>query len=180
MSYLTEVPVRSLAARFNDRHRQVMELFPHDLPGAAKERRATSQVLFAEFGDRIIVRSAVAPTRLPDGARTVTESSSPAAGTRVSVRAVVNPIRRSRAGGVRPVDDIETWIAERTAGALEDLAVLNTNRRVDHSGRSPLIVETVDATATITDPDALDELLATGVGRARSFGCGMILIGAAA
>ncbi|MFE6966731.1 type I-E CRISPR-associated protein Cas6/Cse3/CasE [Agromyces sp. NPDC057679] len=180
MGILSEVPSQSLTTRFRDRHRQIMDLFPAELPGSAKERRATSQVLFADLGSRVIIRSAVAPSQHVDGLRSVTERRTPAAGTRVTLRAFVNPVRRLRGGGIRPVDDIEEWFAERAAPALDDVDILATHRRNTHTGRSNLIIEQIDAAATITNHDALDELLHDGLGRGKSFGCGLILIGAAA
>lgn len=76
------------------------------------------------------------------------------------------------------------WLQQKLSPALEDLEILNHQRAVlgaDRLGRrtanTPTIqVDTVDGFARINDTELLQQLLFHGVGRAKSYGCGLLSI----
>jgi CRISPR system Cascade subunit CasE len=183
-------------------HSTVMRLFG---PVEGESPRAAAGVLFrvepAGPGKpgSILVRSAAPPVAEIDGMISRPEPEAPAAGTPVAFRVAVNAIRRrstqvmidgqektraSMSGSVPRDDDPENdgpgmteWVSERLAGAIRDVEILSHDRNVigRKSGR---VVQTdlVDGFGIIEDPEALAELLAFGVGRAKNYGCGLLTI----
>jgi CRISPR system Cascade subunit CasE len=182
MSYLTQVPTASFESAYSrglSTHQAIMGLFPTTLPGAVDERRATSNILFMNTDGMVLVRSDIQPTRLPAAAKTreVSVEENPAAGTVVRFRLVANAVNRnSRTKGVKPVTDIDSWVATKLVGALTSVDIVNHTRTVTVSGRSPLQVDVIDGTAVVENAALLTELMQTGVGRAKAYGCGLLLV----
>lgn len=133
------------------------------------------------------------------------ELQSPPSGTHVSFRLSINAVKRKgrdagsnlkRGQGVTqiPFDgDTEAderlprmsdWLAGKLSPALSEVTIMNHQRQVlgvDRAGRtqrSPFAVQvdTVDGFALVTDSAHLEELLLNGVGRAKSYGCGLLSI----
>lgn len=130
---------------------------------------------------------------------------SPPSGTHVSFRLSVNAVKRKgrekgsnrkRGQGVTqiPFDgDTEAderlprmsdWLTSKLSPALSKVTIMNHQRQVlgaDRAGRtqgSPFAVQvdTVDGFARVTNPAHLEEVLLNGVGRAKSYGCGLLSI----
>lgn len=130
---------------------------------------------------------------------------SPPSGTHVSFRLSINAVKRKgraegsnlkRGQGITqiPFDgDTEAderlprmsdWLAGKLSPALSEVTIMNHQRQVlgvDRAGRtqrSPFAVQvdTVDGFALVTDSAHLEELLLNGVGRAKSYGCGLLSI----
>lgn len=187
-TYWSAVPAHELEQRdwrdASATHRAVMALFDPDLPGPADQRRATAGILFrideTPHGRFVLVQSGLAPTRPTPG--TLTKDATPAlhvpAGLRVQFRVAVNAIQRPGTGGTRcvPVEQISEWVATRLAPSLADVVVLNHRREVRGKGNHALQVDTVDGHATVSEPDKLADLLRTGVGRAKAYGCGLLTV----
>jgi CRISPR system Cascade subunit CasE len=178
MSYLTMIPADTLRTGDKTIHQTVMSFFPAELPGDPAARRAGSNILFTLDNDSLLIRSDIAPTRAPANARTLLATAVPETGTVVRFRLTVNAVRRGRSGGVTPVDDIETWIAAKLSPALSELTVLRHARALRHTGDTPLQVDTLDGQAVIADDAELETLLRAGVGRAKAYGCGLMLVAA--
>ncbi|MGV3103903.1 type I-E CRISPR-associated protein Cas6/Cse3/CasE [Rothia sp. 32237D007AR] len=133
------------------------------------------------------------------------ELVSPPAGTYISFRLALNAVKRKgnkpgsngkRGQGIVqiPFDgDVEAdkalprmseWLADKLSPALSDVTIMNHQRQVlgsDRSGRaqgSPFVVQvdTVDGFARVEDPAHLEEILLKGIGRAKSYGCGLLSI----
>ncbi|MBK5237784.1 MAG: type I-E CRISPR-associated protein Cas6/Cse3/CasE [Actinomycetales bacterium] len=194
MSHLTLVPAHLIRVRswsdLGELHRVVMGFFASaDLPGESTEKRLSRNILFRvdETGDGkvVLVRSDVAPTNLPPGAKTKeVETDSPQVGTPVRFRMTVNAIHRSRpenpstkrGKGSTPVDDIDAWVTGRLHDALDDITVFTHDRSVGTSGKAPLQLDAINGYATVNDVDALEAHLRQGVGRSKAFGCGLLTI----
>lgn len=133
------------------------------------------------------------------------ELASPPIGTHVSFRLAINAIRRKgreessdrkRGQGIVqiPFDGdtkaderlprMSEWLADKLSPALSEVTILNHQRQVlgtDRSGRSQgspfaVQVDTIDGFARVENPAHLEELLLQGVGRAKSYGCGLLSI----
>lgn len=133
------------------------------------------------------------------------ELASPPKGTHISFRLSINAVRRKkreegsnrkRGLGITQVpfdgdteaDDhlprMSEWLAGKLSPALSEVTILNHQRQAlgsNRSGRadnSPFVVQvdTVDGFACVEDPALLEELLLKGIGRAKSYGCGLLSI----
>ena len=181
-------------------HSTVMRLFG---PVEGESPRSSAGVLFrVEPAEQqrpgiLLVRSSQKPATTLEGMISRTESAPPPAGTPVAFRVAVNAIRRHSArvkaastdqsalSPIVPRDDDPTntgpamteWLAARLAGALSEMQILNHDRRVIGL-KSNRIVQTdlVDGFAVVEDADRLGELLSSGVGRAKNYGCGLLTV----
>ncbi|MBE4719512.1 hypothetical protein DAD99_15540 [Pseudarthrobacter sp. AB1] len=181
-------------------HSTVMRLFG---PVEGASPRAVAGVLFrVEPADQqrpgvLLVRSGQAPTTSIEGMISREENDPPATGTPVAFRVAVNAVRRHSArvkaastdpsalSAIVPRDDdpantgpaMTEWLAERLAGGLSEVQILNHDRRVvgRKTGR---VVQTdlVDGFAVVENTERLRELLASGVGRAKNYGCGLLTV----
>ena len=179
MTFLTRLPTATFDQSGRSRHQDVMSLFPAVLPGAEDQRRSTSGILFAVHGETTVIRSTVRPSRDVPGLSTTVEATAPAAGRRVHFTVTLNAVHRRRGGGVNPVADVATWFAEKVDGALEDLDIARHTLEQTHSGRSTVKIDTLTGTGTVTDQALLTDLLKRGIGRAKSYGAGLLLVKAA-
>jgi CRISPR system Cascade subunit CasE len=179
MTYLTRVPLDALLERDENLHKAVMSMFPTDLPGDQGRRRAESNILFMIEETTAIVSSDILPVSVPRNVPTFTLPDREfAKGSTVRFRIAVNAVHRIHGGGTRPVEDIDGWIAEKLSGALADVSVLQHVRTVINSGRSVVQIDTIDGQAVVDDGDDLLALTRIGVGRAKSYGCGLMLVAA--
>lgn len=183
-------------------HSTVMRLFG---PIEGESPRATAGVLFrvepANPGmpGALLVRSSEAPAASIDGMVTRAEADIPAAGTPVAFRLAANAVRRhgnrvvvdgkektrsTMAGSVPRDDDPENegpamteWVAQRLAGAIGSVEILNHDRTVIGKKASRVVqTDLIDGFGVVEDPDRLAALLASGVGRAKNYGCGLLTI----
>lgn len=182
------------------RHRAVMALFG-DL--VDKSARKSANILFRVDAlpakpPFFLVQSQIKPRDLPD--LLVRECTVPAlnSGHYVRFRIAVNAVRRNTSAhgkhGVTPVpfdDDQEApatwtrmtpWLQNKLDGALSDVTIVNHQREVlgvtrmgRKSGRV-VQVDTVDGVARVHDPNTLADIIVNGVGRAKSYGCGLLSV----
>ena len=179
------------------RHRATMHLFPQ-MDEAAP--RANANVLFrldtapggAPF---FLIQSQHEPTGVETAQIKMVELTAPEAGTTIAFRLAVNAIKRKTHGGVIPiafdqeehgdeVPGITEWLSQKLSPALTGIELLNHQRQVlgtDRRGAKrgsdfAVQVDTVDGFAQVADPVHLQELLLKGVGRAKSYGCGLLSI----
>jgi CRISPR system Cascade subunit CasE len=177
-----------------DVHRAVMSLFPVSLPGPLDTRRATSTILYRlenpSSGPRVLVQSLTSPERDDHGIAKTTLAGLGAllvAGRRLQFRIDVNAVRsKARSGrrlAVQPeeigrflLDDSNPDRPGLLHGAVTGLDVLDVTFDVRRFGQSPLRVAGVTGIAIVADPVLLGRKLANGVGRAKSYGCGLLTV----
>lgn len=171
-------------------HRAVMHMFGHvggDSP------RASSGIIFridpASPGKPavLLIRSAQKPVAPIDELAFREEGESPRDGTPVAFRLAVNAVRRKKDGGVSPVprddepvegfDSMTDWVANKLTGALTDVELINHDRNV-LGARTNMAVQAdhVDGFGIVEDAERLAALLASGVGRAKNYGCGLLTV----
>lgn len=157
-------------------HKQTMALFDTDLPGEADARRSASNILWRRAHGGVLVSSDVPASVLPDGAEALVRTQEYHSGERVTFVATIDATVRVR-GRDFPAEDVDGWFQRKTRGALEDITFqgvrVTAARRRGHS----LDQIAVAGTATVTDEQVLDRLLREGVGRSKTFGCGMLSVG---
>jgi CRISPR system Cascade subunit CasE len=168
-------------------HRCVMALFA-DIAGDSA--RASSATLFrvepAVRGGRVLVQSSERPSAPGlsvaslDGVLDKLTT-----GTQVRVLAKVNPVRtvnRTGADGtvrthraIVGADLLPSWFAGRLTGfeLCGDPQIVTTYERFK---KTPLYTVTLSGRASITDPDAARNVVVHGVGKARSYGCGLVSV----
>ena len=195
----TAVPAHELHvgdwSNFEEVHQAVMSLFDRALPGEEGVRRAEAGILFrvddTPAGKVVLVQSAAAPSRPTSGAvvKDVSVLLRLRPGTLVRFRVAVNAVTRNsvttdkRRVVERPVAETEVgaWLAGRLAPGLKQMSginsrrVVNVLRRGKNRGRA-LQVDVVDGVGVVGDPGRLAELMLSGVGRGRSYGCALLTI----
>lgn len=184
------------------RHRAVMALFGN-LKSATPRKEAG--VLFrAEYHAGqppfFLIQSLISPVHI-SAETEIKHIELPAyeKGCVVSFQLSVNAIRRDskqRASGGKahpvPFDGVTdtgvqqtmtAWLQHKLLPALSDITITKHRREVlgaDRSGRSshPMTVQvdTVEGVATVNDGAALNKLRLDGVGRAKSYGCGLLTV----
>lgn len=165
-------------------HRAVMSLFPTALPGAAKERRAESAILYRTEPtfSRVLIQSLMPMTETGDGIRTSTLAPLFAQLERIQrvrVRVDINAVRvDSRTRRRVPVADehVEEWLRGRLAPAFTLGERIDHESQVRKCGNIPLHTVLVSAQATTADHISAVDMLTRGVGRARAYGCGLVSI----
>lgn len=75
-----------------------------------------------------------------------------------------------------PVGEMEPWLISKVGQALAGIEILAHFRDKNASGPHKLVVDTIDAVATVADPLALTELRLQGVGRSKAYGCGLLTV----
>ncbi|MGW8376007.1 type I-E CRISPR-associated protein Cas6/Cse3/CasE [Streptomyces sp. ODS28] len=183
-----------------DLHRSVMRLFPDGLGDTARQ---TASVLFrldeGPAGHQILIQSAVEPdlTRLSPGygkARTKELTPLLAAlrpGALVHYRITANATRKlgknTTAGRPKQLVPLhgqeaeEWWLRQAERAGLQPRTVQNTalsdatgrrqgQHRITHARTR------FDGLAEVHDVEALTEQIATGIGRGKSYGCGLLSV----
>ena len=188
MTYLALVPAFELDVNdwsdVSATHKAVMKLFPVVLPGGEGAKRSESNILFrfddAANGKHLLI-SADIPVEYPTPGTRKRDFTPPdlAAGSLVHFRTTVNVIKR-HGGRAIPSDDIAGWLETRLGEALGEIQPILHSRtigRLHHGGAaSALQMDTIDGIATVLNPHKLNEILRSGVGRAKAYGCGLLSI----
>lgn len=81
-----------------------------------------------------------------------------------------------RTARVVPVGEVDQWLVSRIGKALTGIEIVNHFRDKTASGPHRLVIDTIDAVATVADPLALSELRVQGIGRSKAYGCGLLTI----
>ena len=188
MTYFALVPAWELnVTNWNDVdqvHQAIMALFPKDLPGDARTKRSESNILFrvdeAANGKHLLISTDI-PVEYPTPGTRKRDFTPPdlAAGSPVHFRTTVNVIKRNGSRAI-PSDDIAGWLEARLGEALGEIQPILHSRtigRLHHGGAaSALQMDTVGGIATVLNPHKLNEILRSGVGRAKAYGCGLLSI----
>jgi CRISPR system Cascade subunit CasE len=194
MTLLSAIPMDHpvfSASRWDDRawvHRQVMHLFGplESSPGP----RAASSILFRvepqAQGGRVLVQSSVPP----EVSGFSTKELSPLleqlrTGSEVLYLVQANPVRTVNRTGEDGVvrkhraqvglDLMQGWLSARLQGLVLQ-GEPELTRTYERFGKTPLYVVECRGRGVVTDPALLAETIRTGVGKARSYGCGMVSV----
>ncbi|MBT2207277.1 type I-E CRISPR-associated protein Cas6/Cse3/CasE [Actinomadura sp. NEAU-AAG7] len=180
-------------------HRRIMTLFPEGLGTQARHQAAALFRLEEQpTGFGILVQSGIKPVlaNLPTGYGTArTKSLTPllgrlSEGVNVHYRIIANATsklgKNTTAGRPKQVvpltgTDLDHWWQRQAATAGLVLHSLHSSPLPSATGRRGDARMThartrFDGTATVTDPQALTERIRTGIGRGKSFGCGLLTI----
>ncbi|MGJ9586027.1 type I-E CRISPR-associated protein Cas6/Cse3/CasE [Actinotignum sp. GS-2025e] len=114
------------------------------------------------------------------------------AGTPVSFRIAINAIQRIGTGGTRsiPLDgeepapgipSLSEWLSAKLSPALTNTEIIDARREVLTTGsgkdkQRAVQIDTINGVATVGDSGALLTAQTNGVGRAKSYGCGLLSI----
>ncbi|MET9483301.1 type I-E CRISPR-associated protein Cas6/Cse3/CasE [Streptomyces sp. NPDC006638] len=187
-------------------HQRILQMFPDGVQGPARlSFGVLFRAEETPCGPQILLQSQMEPdaSRLPDAYGSVqtrsleTLLSKLHKGMVVNYRCVANPVRKPRAtaGETRkrpPVvalsgnAAVEWWERQSNAGGLEPLhisALPLASVRGDRRSQGPTAKQRIqhartqfDGTARILDAELLREKLATGIGRGKAYGCGLLSI----
>ncbi|SDH50263.1 type I-E CRISPR-associated protein Cas6/Cse3/CasE [Microbacterium sp. 77mftsu3.1] len=158
----------------DDIHRLTMSLWASaDLPGEAGEKRAGANILWMRSQNGILVTGDTAPTDLPEDAAELNVELVFSKGDTISVTVVADTVARVRGRAV-PVSDPIQWLRARSAHAAELVGAEVLGQYRDRRRGAGLSQVAILAQFTVTDENAFAELLRTGVGRSKAFGCGMM------
>ncbi|MBB5846386.1 CRISPR system Cascade subunit CasE [Mobiluncus mulieris] len=153
---------------------------------------------------RFVVQSDISPAvdKLPKGVEplgyTFPELGE---GTPVSFRLAVNPVIRHSQGkdgqpartttvapfGKEPAESaasLETWLSQKLSPGLAEVNIINAQREIigdgypnqDISKIKRIVIDLVDGVACVGDAKTLNKMLRSGVGRAKSYGCGLLSV----
>lgn len=185
----------------DNRHREVMSLFgtiDSETPREAKGILFRLDTIPGQ-APTYLIRSETPIDMDTPGARSKKEPEEvPPSGTTIQFRIAVNGIQRTNRSTAKPtrLDDqppvdeddrtitISEWLGQRLTGALKDVYISNHVREVlgaDRRGRlagtgKVIQIDTIDGVAVVDDETILKEKLVKGVGRAKSYGCGLLTI----
>jgi CRISPR system Cascade subunit CasE len=169
-------------------HKRVMGLFgPIDTPGLA---RAGAAILYrvepSIRGGRVLVQSSQRPETSGLEVRDLAPvlevlTAGKKAAFIIKVNAVRTVNRTGDDGKVRTHrahvgrEEIPAWLSQRITGLdIHDTVDMATS--YERFGKTPLYVATCKGVGTVTDPEALSEVVQNGIGKARSYGCGILTI----
>ncbi|MFD6532764.1 type I-E CRISPR-associated protein Cas6/Cse3/CasE [Streptomyces sp. NPDC060184] len=187
-------------------HQRVLQMFPDGVEGPARAAFGVLfRAEETPRGPQILLQSHVVPdpSRLPDAYGNVEPRSLDGLlatldkGTIVNYRCVASPVRKPGAASretykLPPVvalsgnAAIEWWERQSTAAGLEPLHIDAhplTTVRGSRGAKDPAARQRVqhsrtqfDGTARVLDAGLLREKLATGIGRGKAYGCGLLTV----
>lgn len=188
-THLTVFPLERSGAANRDHaaaHRTVMCLFAENLGDSPRSNSSTLFRVESDFG-RILVQSTLAPERdqvdvLGLQVRECETTDFPT-GTRVRYRIDVAAVRRTGRQERRvPAAEVGQWwqdLARRNGLQLEGPAaehLLGIDDRTSTGSQPHMRVARLSGTAIVADADALTHAMRHGVGRAKSYGCGLLSV----
>lgn len=179
-------------------HRVVYGLYPDVRDGGAKASSQPSGILHADqgggfHGRKILLLADRAPAECAEGGHGHVRSQPIPDGfvdhANYRFKVIVNPTRRDSASGkllpVKGRDAVATWFSERGPTSwgfqispdhlqIERIEVLQFK---DKTQRPVTLAQAhVQGQLRVTDPEQFQKSFAHGIGRGRSFGCGLLQI----
>ncbi|MEU4413343.1 type I-E CRISPR-associated protein Cas6/Cse3/CasE [Nocardia salmonicida] len=194
---LRDRTVRRDLANAVDLHRTMMSMMPDDLGDNARQQTGLLYRLDeTPIATQLLIQSQHAPnlTALPTGyGEAATRSldqllDSLTAGAQVRYRLVGNPTKRTPRGHERPGKilalhgpDADQWWVQRAHNSGLAVNTLSATALADIRGRKDRATSQVrhaatrfDGTATIADVPELRNAITRGIGRGKSYGCGLL------
>jgi CRISPR system Cascade subunit CasE len=186
--------VRRDLADIHRLHRRIMSLLADGLGDNPRQAGGALWRLEPNTTPLLLVQTAEPPAidRLPAGYADAQSRdlgsvlSAIRPGLRLRYRVTVNPVQQNGNTGRRtavPRAALPEWWAKRTARiGLDDIAPAAFTSEPTRHGTTPagnrltIAAARIDGTATVTDPELLRQALIDGVGRGRSYGCGLLTI----
>lgn len=157
-------------------HRQTMGLYAStNLPGDAGARRSGANILWRRERSGIIVAAVLPASDVPVTARTFIEVTRFSSGDELVFSVTFDAIVRVRGRDI-PTPDAAAWFTRKAGHALADIRIEQMHGRRALRRGHPLEQISVAGTATVQDEAALDKLLRVGVGRSKTFGCGLLTV----
>jgi len=179
-------------------HRVVYGLYPDVRDGAAKSASQSSRILWADQGGdirgrKILLLADRAPAEQAEGGHGQVQSRTIADGfmghERYRFKVIVNPTRRDSASGklmpVKGREAVAAWFAER-GPASWGFAVSPEHLQVERSevlqfkdkAQRPVTLAQahISGQLQVTERAQFQNSFAKGIGRGRSFGCGLLQI----
>ncbi|PWS42484.1 type I-E CRISPR-associated protein Cas6/Cse3/CasE [Streptomyces sp. ZEA17I] len=187
-------------------HQRMLQMFPDGVEGPARAAFGVLfRAEESPRGPQILLQSQMEPdsSRLPGAYGNVETRSLDALlsnlhkGMTVNYRCVANPVRKPGATSretykLPPIvalsgnAAVEWWERQSNAGGLEPLHITAHRLpavRGQHGYRGPAAKQRIqhartqfDGTARVLDVELLREKLATGIGRGKAYGCGLLTI----
>lgn len=179
-------------------HKRLMLLVPDEM---GERARAQAGVLFrveeTRQGVQLLVQSSLKPNlgRLPDGYGEIAVRELGAllnrltTGLPVHYRIAANPSKRlgksagKDAGKIKALRGAaaeEWWVAKAAANGLAVVTVTSQSQKdIRARGTVRHAVVRFDGTGVVTDPEALRMAVLNGVGRGKSYGCGLLSLAVA-
>jgi CRISPR system Cascade subunit CasE len=168
-------------------HRRIMLGFPDEnIPTP----RAESQVLFRVEEDRtILIQSKIEPnwSRLPDNyciqAQTKLFTPKFQQNQELQFRLVGNPVRKHKkkvTKSLTETSEIIHWLESRSGDKgfkIQDVSIeINPTKRARRKDGRLLTIHSVvyQGALQVTDPELFTRAVEEGIGRARSYGCGLL------
>lgn len=160
----------------------VQSLVPPELtPALSRSTEVSRRAWDLAPGDRVAVRLSVNPVR-----RT-TRHYEDAAKAKVLASSNVSRPEGERGGqdprdrrhtrqtaAVVPAAESTEWLLQKLGSSLIEVEAVNHFRDTSRSGLQKLVVDTFDLMATASDVGELERLRISGIGRAKSYGCGLL------
>lgn len=179
-------------------HKRLMLLIPDEM---GERARAQAGVLFrvedTRQGVQLLVQTSMKPElgRLPDGYGEIAVRELDglldrlAVGRLVHYRIAANPSKRlgksagkdaGKIQALRGAAAEEWWVAKAAANGLAVATVTSQSQRdIRAKGSVRHAVVRFDGSGVVTDPDALRAAVLAGVGRGKSYGCGLLSLAVA-
>ena len=179
-------------------HRRIMALFPHTPSKQARQELGVLWRIEPNETPTLLLQSVREPNfgSLPDGYSDSHDHknidnhlASLRNGQIVRYRAMLNPVRSSRAGGRNSQTPIrfsehQRWWEDRSEriGLVSVDAPVLIGQPAKHLNRNgvapsvPIYSTRVDGIAEIADADNLRRAIESGVGRAKAWGCGLLTV----
>lgn len=157
-------------------HKQTMALYAStDLPGEPGARRSGANILWRHEASGIAVSADLPATDVPEGARGMVHTSEVTEGDDIVFSVTVDAVVRVRGRDI-PAPDATTWFERKLDDVLGGITIHQVRRRLVKRRNNPLEQVSIVGTATVVDAPSLARLLRVGVGRSKTFGCGLLTV----
>lgn len=181
MTFLTTYQLTDKARRLVMDSQALHRTIKHAEPGATLWALPTRRTLIVQ-APRPVGAHEIGPIALSSSS--VQRRTNYDAGTRIEIAGIVNPTRAVRRPGAHsrreplPPDEWAAWAIRHLAPLRIDTidtehVGMRSGQR--HEMRVSHLHVAVRATGTVRDEDALAHILINGIGRARAYGCGLLI-----
>lgn len=171
---------------FNNRdqlHKAVMALYPHNIPSPNK--RETFDILYrietGQVTPRILVQSSYEIPPDGNGLKTVPMNKlfgTYYSGQRINLTIDINSVQLRKGSRKRipvPFNEIPEWFTKTIGDAITDTRIIDMNTTMNsHMNGTPIRITRIKAAAEIGNLYSFLQKTQKGIGKAKSYGCGLI------